>query len=124
MPSTPVVDRQAECLERSAIVQVLVAFTTSPSEEHAVQLARLMVEEKLAACVQILPDITSFYMWEGKLERAAERLILIKTTRERLEEMIARIESLHPYDVPEIIAVEAVGGLDKYLQWVVSETRR
>lgn len=101
---------------------VLVVITTAPDEETAARLAQALVRDKLAACVQVFPGITSHYRWEGKLEESSELLLLVKTTRERLDELTARIESLHPYDVPEVVALEAVGGLEKYLSWVEDET--
>jgi len=105
-------------------MQAIVAFSTTPDEETAAKIAAALVEERLAACVQVLPGVTSFYRWEGKMEKSPEWLLVIKTSRERLEELVSRIESLHPYDVPEVIAVEAAGGASKYLGWLEEETRK
>lgn len=101
-----------------------MVLTTTPDEETSTRIAQTVVGERLAACVQVLPGITSFYRWEGKIEKSGERLLLLKTTRERLKELTARIESLHPYEVPEVTAFEITGGTDKYIHWVQEETKR
>jgi len=103
---------------------MLAVFMTAPSEETAAHIARSLVEDRLAACVQVLPGITSFYRWEGKIEEAAEWLILAKTTAERFDELKAKIESIHPYEIPEIVAVEVADGAQNYLKWVEEETNR
>ena len=78
--------------------------------------------ERLAACVQVLPGMTSVYRWQGKLERADEVLLLAKTTRDRLDALTARIVELHPYELPEVVAVDVFGGLPGYLAWIADET--
>lgn len=103
-------------------VPVLVCFCTCPDPESAVRIADTLVEERLAACVNILPGLRSVYCWQGQVERADEALLLIKTTADRLESLQQRILALHPYELPEVIAVEA-GGLPAYLDWVVQQTR-
>jgi periplasmic divalent cation tolerance protein len=105
-------------------MEVLVVITTTPDKETAANLAQTLIRERLAACVQVLPNMTSFYRWKGELETSSEWLLLIKTTRERLSELIARIESEHPYEVPEVVALKTEGGAEKYLQWVREETKR
>ena len=105
-------------------METLVVIVTAPSEATAEQLAQALVQDRLAACVQVLPGVTSFYRWEGKLEKSDEWLMLIKTTRKNLSELTARLESMHPYEVPEVVALEVVGGADRYLGWVEEETRQ
>jgi periplasmic divalent cation tolerance protein len=104
-------------------VTVLTCFTTCPDEASAEAIARALVEERLAACVNRLPGLRSVYRWEGKVECGDEVLLVIKTTRDRLETMTARVQALHPYELPELIAVEVAGGLAAYLDWVAEQTR-
>ena len=99
----------------------LLCLTTCPDPESARHIADALVEERLAACVNVLPGVHSTYRWQGKVERADELLLLIKTTRVRLPALQERIKTLHPYELPEVLAVEA-GGLPAYLQWVARET--
>ncbi|MEG3193467.1 divalent-cation tolerance protein CutA [Lysobacter sp. D1-1-M9] len=101
---------------------VLICLCTCPDAASARTLATALVEERLAACVNQLPGLTSTYRWEGRIEQADEVLLLIKTTREHLDALTARVHALHPAELPEVIAVEAVGGLAPYLDWVVGET--
>lgn len=96
-------------------IQVL---TTAGSEEEAERIATALVEERLAACVQVLGPITSRYRWQGKVEVEREWQCLVKTTRARYPEVEAAIRRLHPYDEPEIIATEIVAGSPGYLAWV------
>lgn len=103
-------------------MSVLVAHCSCPDAETAARIARQLVEERLAACVQAIPGVTSTYRWQGELHSDAEVLLLIKTTRARFDALKARLPDLHPYDLPELIAVEAVDGLDAYLGWVEAET--
>ncbi len=96
----------------------LVCFCTCPDPETAQRIADALVEERLAACVNVLPGLRSVYRWQGAIERADEVLLLIKTVRERLAPLTARVASLHPYELPELVAVEVAGGLAAYLDWV------
>ena len=102
---------------------MILALTTAPDEDSATALARALVEERLAACVNRLPGWRSLYRWEGQVREETEVLLLVKTTRERLPALEARLGALHPYDVPELLAFDAVGGLGPYLAWVDQETR-
>jgi periplasmic divalent cation tolerance protein len=105
------------------IDNVLIVLTNCPDAEVADRIARTLVEQKLAACVNRLPAVDSVYRWQGAVERAVEVPLLIKTTRERLPEVQEAIRALHPYEVPEIIAIPVVAGLPAYLRWVVDETQ-
>jgi len=104
-------------------VDVLACYCTCPDLASAERLAEALVGERLAACVNVLPGLRSIYRWRGTVERADEVLLLIKTTRERLDALAARVQALHPYELPELLAVEAAGGLPDYLAWVAAETR-
>ncbi|WP_206171745.1 divalent-cation tolerance protein CutA [Thiorhodococcus mannitoliphagus] len=95
---------------------------TCPNRETAIALARALVAEHLAACVSLLPGVTSVYRWEGRVEEDDELLLLIKTTAERTNDLTERLRQLHPYDVPEIIAVPITEGLEEYLSWVAACT--
>ena len=103
---------------------VLVVLTTAPGPSEARRIARALVEERLAACANVLPGVTSIYWWEGELQEDGETLIVLKTTREGLEELEDRLAELHPYDVPELLALDVVAGLEPYLEWVEGEVRR
>ena len=104
-------------------VTVLACTCTCPDRASAERLAEALVAERLAACVQLLPGLRSVYRWQGAVESSDEVLLLIKTTRDRLDALAARVRSLHPYELPELLAVEAAGGLPDYLAWVAAETR-
>jgi periplasmic divalent cation tolerance protein len=103
-------------------MSAVVAHCTCPDAETATRIARVLVEERLAACVQTLTGVTSTYRWRGALHVDSEVLLLIKTTRERLDALKARLPGLHPYDMPELIVVDAVDGLPPYLAWLESAT--
>ena len=105
-------------------VNALICFCTCPDTDTAERLAEALVEERLAACVNILPGLRSVYRWQAEVERADETLLLIKTVRERFDALSARIKALHPHELPEVLAVEAAAGLPAYLSWVADETRR
>ena len=105
-------------------VNALICFCTCPDADTAERLAEALVEERLAACVNILPGLRSVYRWQAEVERADETLLLIKTVRERFDALSARIKALHPHELPEVLAVEAAAGLPAYLRWVADETRR
>ena len=97
---------------------VLVCFCTCPDTDTAQRIADALVEERLAACVNVLPGVRSVYRWKGAIECSDEVLLLVKTVAAQLEALSARIAALHPYELPEVIAVEASGGLGAYLDWV------
>ena len=97
---------------------MLIVLTTTPNAEEAESLARKIVEARLAACVQVLPPMKSFYFWEGAVQADAEHLLLIKTLAEKFDELKDFIESNHSYSVPEIVAVRAEKVSDKYFEWL------
>lgn len=102
----------------------LLVLTTMPDEAGAVLIARSLVEEGLCACVNLLPPVRSIYWWQGSLQETNEVVLLIKTSSERYPALEAKITTLHPYELPEIIAVPIVAGLPAYLEWVVTEMER
>ncbi|MBK9161590.1 MAG: divalent-cation tolerance protein CutA [Nitrosomonadales bacterium] len=101
---------------------ILLVITTLPDARSADSLARQLIEEHAAACVNSLAPCTSTYRWEGKVETATEVPLLIKTTRAAYPRLETLIRSAHPYELPEIIAVPVTAGLPAYLDWVGSET--
>ena len=101
----------------------LLVFTNLPDRASAEKLAALLIEQRLAACVNVLAPCISSYRWEGKVQRDEEHPMLIKTAQDRYTELEAAIRANHPYELPEIVAVPISGGLPAYLQWVESETR-
>ncbi len=100
---------------------VRVVWVTAPDAEQGAALARALVEERLAACVNLLPSIRSVYRWEGRVQDDAEVLLVIKTRADRLASLTTRVGELHPYDLPEVLALPAVGGSSAYLRWVAEE---
>ena len=100
----------------------LLVVTNAPDREVAGRIAQALVDKRLAACVNILAGCTSVYRWQGEVERAEEVPMLIKTRGARFHELEAAIRQLHPYELPEIIAVPVTQGLPDYLDWVTSET--
>lgn len=101
----------------------VLVLVTWPADRAADTLARTLVEERLAACVNVLADMRSVYRWEGVVHEDAERQLLIKTTADRLEALEARVAALHPYEVPEFLVLPVGGGSDKYLDWLHAATR-
>lgn len=99
----------------TAYVEVHV---TTPDAATASRLARLLVEERLAACVQVVPGVSSVYRWEGEVESAEEHLLLVKSTLERFEAIRERVRSEHPYDTPEVLAVPVLALDPRYAAWV------
>ena len=102
-------------------MSVIVVLTNLPDSESAFNLARELVQMRLAACANVLSPATSFYRWEGREEQATEHPVLIKTTRDRYAEIERAIRERHPYDLPEIISWPIENGLAAYLDWVRRE---
>ena len=103
-------------------MDIRLVITNCPDEETANRIALAVVEEKLAACVNILPRVQSIYRWQGAVESAVEVPLLIKTTAACYPALEAAIRERHPYDIPEIIALPVTTGLPAYLNWVAEET--
>jgi periplasmic divalent cation tolerance protein len=100
------------------MTEKIVILCTCASEAEAARLARLLVEGRLAACVNVLPHVRSYYRWQGKVEASEELLLIVKSTRERFEEIRRTIEGAHSYEVPEIVALPVVAGSPAYLAWM------
>jgi len=96
----------------------IVIFITSGSEEEAKKLARVLVEEKLAACVNILSGVESLYWWKGKIESSKEWMLVVKTQGKMVNKVVKRVKEIHSYEVPEVIALPIVEGNKDYLQWI------
>ena len=103
-------------------MNVLLVFTNLPNRDTAVALARALIERRAAACVNVLGECVSVYRWQGKVEEAAEVPVLIKSTEETYPALEQAIRELHPYELPEIVAVPLSRGLPDYLDWVIAET--
>ena len=103
-------------------VEVLVVLVTAPSAEKAAELGRVLVSERVAACANVLPGIRSIYWWEGKVQDEPEVLLLLKTARTRFDALRDRVLALHPYQLPEVIALPVEAGSTKYLEWITRET--
>lgn len=103
-----------------AELPVSIALVTAPAQDVAERIVRALVEERLAACGNIVPGITSIYRWEGAIQQETEVLIVLKTTRACVARLIARVKDLHPYDVPEVLALPVTAGLEAYAAWVAA----
>lgn len=102
--------------------EFVVVLTTLPADADASSIARALVEARVAACVNILAPMTSVYRWDDGIQEDAERQILMKTTRTRLPALWQRLRELHPYDVPEFVALPILEGHDAYLRWIAEST--
>jgi len=98
----------------------IVVLMTAPNADEATRIAEMLVERKLAACVQILPPMTSIYVWKGEVERESEILLIAKSTRTNFDELEAAVRAMHSYETPEIIALPIVAGSQSYLSWLSS----
>ena len=104
-------------------MSVIAVLTNLPDSASAFNLARALVERRLAACVNVLAPATSFYRWEGRLQQEPETPLIAKTTTQRYAELERVIRELHPYELPEIIALPVEHGLENYLGWVADECK-
>jgi len=102
---------------------LVIVLTTMPDDARADEVARTLVEERLAACVNVHGPMMSTYRWKGTVERDAERQLVIKTSRDRVAAIEARLRLLHPYELPELVVIGVEGGSDAYLRWIHDETR-
>jgi periplasmic divalent cation tolerance protein len=100
----------------------VVVLSTVGKPDDAERIAQTLVERRLAACVNVVPGVLSLFRWEGRVHRDVERLLLIKTTRERFEEMYRALIEMHPYELPEVLVLPVVGGHPPYLEWVADST--
>jgi len=100
------------------MTKAIIVYVTTSTRKEADKISRVLVEEKLAACVSIIPGISSRYWWQGRIERAEEILLMIKTTPRRYKALEKRVRALHSYRVPEILATPVVQGNPAYIQWL------
>jgi len=103
--------------------RAIVVLVTAGSRKTADTIARALVAERLAACVNVLPRIRSLYRWQGRVVDDTEWLLVIKSRRSRFDALAARVHSLHTYETPEVVALEVVAGSAPYLRWLFGETR-
>ena len=101
--------------------EYIVIFITCNDAEEAQNIAELLLEQRLAACVNIVPDVNSSFWWESKLETAPESLLIVKTSARKLPEIILSVKTVHTNTVPEIIALPIIGGNQDYLDWIDNE---
>jgi len=99
-------------------VKLILVLTTLGADADAAALARTLVDERLAACVNVLPVMTSIYRWQGRVEEAREQQLLMKTAAGRVAALAARLRELHPYEVPEFLVLRVSEGSDAYLRWI------
>jgi periplasmic divalent cation tolerance protein len=103
--------------------EAIVVMMTAASQDEASRIAEILVEDRLAACVQILPEIESVYRWQGAVKREKEILLLAKTAASRFEELESKVRALHSYDTPEIIALPVTDSSAPYLAWLLAEVK-
>lgn len=101
----------------------VVVFITASSKKEAEAIAAALIKERLAACVNIIAGVNSLFRWQGKVDRAKEALLIVKTKKTLMHKLIRKVKSLHSYEVPEIIALPVISGDRKYLDWVNDSTR-
>ena len=103
-------------------MEALVVYITAPNEEEAAKIAKILVEECLAGCVNIVKDIRSIYSWQGKIEDEKEVLMIVKTRRKLFSALNAKVKELHSYTVPEVIAMPIIDGSEEYIKWLKEAT--
>jgi periplasmic divalent cation tolerance protein len=106
------------------VTEIVIVLTTAPADDRAEQLAHQLVDERLAACATVFPPMVSVYRWEGRLEREAERQIVIKTTRDCLAALETRLRQLHSYELPEFLVLAVEQSSAAYGGWVFEQTRQ
>jgi periplasmic divalent cation tolerance protein len=103
------------------MTEILIVFSTFASEEDAARVARVLVEERLVACANLLPGARSFYRWEGSIADVREVVVLMKTRKQDWPALQSRLHDLHPYDTPECVAVRVAAGAPRYMAWLEAE---
>lgn len=102
----------------------IIIFITTAHKKEARRIAKALLENKLAACVNIIPEIGSLFWWQAKIDSASEVLLVIKSKKTKLTQIIKLVKSLHSYEVPEIIALPIIGGYKPYLRWLDESLRK
>ena len=100
----------------------IVCYITAPNEAEAVKIARALVENRLAACANIVKNVRSIYTWDGAIEDEAEVLMIVKTQKSLFHKLSEKVKEVHSYDVPEVIALPIIDGSEEYLQWLREST--
>jgi len=108
---------------RSDQAEAIVVFISAPNKEEASRLAEMLVEKRLAGCVQILAGVESVYRWQGQIEREEEVLLIAKTLTGRFDELSREVTALHSYETPEIVALPIVSGSGPYLDWLMASVK-
>ena len=103
------------------MTEALIAFTAFANEEDAARVARVLVEERLVACANLLPGARSLYRWEGRVRDEREVVVLLKTRKQDWAALLSRLHDLHPYDTPELVAVRVAAGAPKYMAWLEAQ---
>lgn len=103
--------------------KIVIGFSTAPNEDVAKTIGEKLVREGLAACVNIVPGISSIYVWKGKIIEDREVLMIIKTSKELVDKVRSALVDEHPYEVPELVFVDVVGGHEPYIKWVIKSTK-
>lgn len=98
-------------------------YVTTSTREEAVGIARQLVESRLAACANVLPAVTSVYWWQGALQEDSEAVLIVKTRRDLVGEVTAKVKELHSYDCPCVVSIRLEGGNEDYFEWISKETR-
>ncbi|MCK4723867.1 MAG: divalent-cation tolerance protein CutA [Dehalococcoidia bacterium] len=101
----------------------IVVFVTAGTGEEARRIAELLLDQRKAACVNIVPKVDSLFWWQGKLDSAQESLLIIKTVASLLPDVVSLVKGIHSYEVPEVIAMPIIGGNEDYLKWIDSEVK-
>jgi periplasmic divalent cation tolerance protein len=101
----------------------IVVLITCPGAEESERIASALLKERLAACANIIPSITSFFWWTGKIRRADESLLIVKTKKSSLRQLVRTVKKMHQYENPEIIALPIIGGSKEYTKWIEEETK-
>ena len=101
--------------------EAIVVFVTAADADEATRLAEMLVEKRLAGCVQIMPPMESIYRWQGEIQRAKEILLVVKTTKTRFDELETQVRAIHSYETPEVVAVPVTDASTPYLKWLLSE---
>jgi len=104
--------------------KICIVFITVNKKNAAMKIVNQLLNKKLAACINIIENIKSCYLWKGKIEKAKEVLLIIKTGKNKIEDLIKFVKKIHPYTVPEIIAYDIIKGNEDYIDWVISETTK
>lgn len=104
--------------------EYVIVLTTLPADADGPAFGRALVDERLAACVNVLPVMESVYRWEGRIEHESERQVIIKTSRDRVTELWDRVRELHPFEVPEFVVIPIIDGNEAYLRWVGEATSK